>query len=573
MKLRLIVWLALLAGCGDPSPPDEFGVNLTVSAHQLSAEQIAAIKTFGVVVTGDLPDPYERTLDVSTALAGAEVRAHYVPKVMSGTLSFAVQALDSTAMAVAAGSSGDVELVAGRGVAAMVELVGVTDTDAGTDASADGGMEHCANGSQDPSETDVDCGGPDCPACAIDKHCAESNDCETATCVGGSCVAAFGPPNWVPVVDMPIARQAACGAVTPDGRVLAISGYTNSLQATALVHAYDPNANAWSTAPSLPNPQPLCAAATTSAGEVVVAGGSVQSGSIFNSIAVVEMLAPGATSWTDAPMLKHSRTGAASAVGPDGKVYVMGGNNGGSSLSGQTPPLAFVERFEGNTWTDLAPFTARVNLAAALGMDGRIYALGGGGAATVESYSAGTNAWMGAPPMMKGRKNLCAASAPDGRIYAIGGADASTVATAAVEVFSTITGQWTTTAALAKPRAGLAAVVGGDGRIYAFGGVDAMTGAEVKTVEAYGPVVTLSKTSGAAGSGLSISGSNFAANARVDVFFGPLTQPSATGITDGTGLLQAPIAVTVPTLAAGSYSVRVRDSKSLYPVTKTFVIQ
>lgn len=43
-------------------------------------------------------------------------------------------------------------------------------------------------GVQNGQETDVDCGGPDCPQCAISRSCAVSEDCAGATsfCKGGS---------------------------------------------------------------------------------------------------------------------------------------------------------------------------------------------------------------------------------------------------------------------------------------------------------------------------------------------------------------------------------------------------
>jgi hypothetical protein len=42
----------------------------------------------------------------------------------------------------------------------------------------------CNNGTKDPMETDVDCGGS-CPACADGKDCEEGNDCESLVCESG----------------------------------------------------------------------------------------------------------------------------------------------------------------------------------------------------------------------------------------------------------------------------------------------------------------------------------------------------------------------------------------------------
>ena len=45
----------------------------------------------------------------------------------------------------------------------------------------------CSNGRKDGAETDVDCGGPNCPACAGGKSCAFDSDCANGDCAGGTC--------------------------------------------------------------------------------------------------------------------------------------------------------------------------------------------------------------------------------------------------------------------------------------------------------------------------------------------------------------------------------------------------
>ena len=51
----------------------------------------------------------------------------------------------------------------------------------------------CANGFQDGSETDIDCGGPDCGDCPLGGGCASNHDCAATTaCSAGQCVCAPG---------------------------------------------------------------------------------------------------------------------------------------------------------------------------------------------------------------------------------------------------------------------------------------------------------------------------------------------------------------------------------------------
>lgn len=47
--------------------------------------------------------------------------------------------------------------------------------------------ELCADGKQSGSETDVDCGGGACSACASGLHCLAGRDCASLACLSGSC--------------------------------------------------------------------------------------------------------------------------------------------------------------------------------------------------------------------------------------------------------------------------------------------------------------------------------------------------------------------------------------------------
>jgi hypothetical protein len=43
---------------------------------------------------------------------------------------------------------------------------------------------HCTNRKKDGNETDVDCGGPDCPPCADSRSCSVNSDCASRRCTG-----------------------------------------------------------------------------------------------------------------------------------------------------------------------------------------------------------------------------------------------------------------------------------------------------------------------------------------------------------------------------------------------------
>ena len=48
----------------------------------------------------------------------------------------------------------------------------------------------CTDKTKNGDETDVDCGGATCPACADGKGCSKAADCKSGVCTGGICAAA-----------------------------------------------------------------------------------------------------------------------------------------------------------------------------------------------------------------------------------------------------------------------------------------------------------------------------------------------------------------------------------------------
>jgi hypothetical protein len=86
--------------------------------------------------------------------------------------------------------------------------------------------------------------------------------------------------------------------------------------------------------------------------------------------------------------------------------------------------------------------------------------------------------------MQSARDALGAAVGSDGRIYAIGGHDSSD-RVSLVEAYVPGAPGWTTVASMPTARDYLAVVSGNDGRIYAIGGYDAPN--DLAVVEAYTP--------------------------------------------------------------------------------------
>lgn len=106
-------------------------------------------------------------------------------------------------------------------------------------------------------------------------------------------------------------------------------------------------------------------------------------------------------------------------------------------------------------WQAGAPLSvARESLAAAVGADGAIYALGGAKAGTRALSVAermdpcGSRTWSPIAPLLTPRANFTAATGPDGRVYAIGGVDATGTALASVDAYDPSTNTWSPVASL-----------------------------------------------------------------------------------------------------------------------------
>jgi N-acetylneuraminic acid mutarotase len=221
--------------------------------------------------------------------------------------------------------------------------------------------------------------------------------------------------------------------------------------------------------------------------------------------------------WSTVASMPVTRAWLAAASGADGRVYAIGGYNGGTGSGGTV--LNSVDAFTPATgsWASVPPMlTAREALAATTGPDGLVYALGGDHGPspvdTVEAYDPRTKAWATLPPMLIPRTSLAAVTGSDGRIYALGGyattdgkgvgpgtstssaasasatsgtAASTLTAVSTVEAYDPLSKAWSAAAPMSHARAWLAAVAGSDGRIYAMGGND--NSSYLSSVEAYDP--------------------------------------------------------------------------------------
>lgn len=227
---------------------------------------------------------------------------------------------------------------------------------------------------------------------------------------------------WSARATMPDPRADTAGATLSDGRILVIGGYDFSCGGCIVsrVDAYSPSTDTWSTVAGMHTSRRWEAATTGADGRVYVFGGLNDAGTVLRS---GEAYNPRTNAWTLLPKGPVARYGAAAVTLPGGRILVIGGavDSQGQVLTRRVDRYDPVTR----TWTRRADMPGvRFLLGAALGADGRVYAVGGigrrGAIKTVVAYSPRTNSWTQAPAMSGSRSQL-GVTVAGGDIYAIGG--------------------------------------------------------------------------------------------------------------------------------------------------------
>ena len=207
--------------------------------------------------------------------------------------------------------------------------------------------------------------------------------------------------------------------------------------------------------------------------------------------------------------LAYAHNNAATATGPDGKIYLLGGFSRPKKDSGiwERTLLRQVEVYDPktNAWSEIAPMQrARQLFAACFGPDGKLYVFGGyghEGSITqrpgesdaefarrgaemraldealdfVEAWDPKTDSWSLRAPMPLGVIGAGAALGADGRIYVVGGTplfSSSSEPIDRVQVYDPRTDSWSNGPSLNVARHGHAVVATPDGKIYAIGGTN-----------------------------------------------------------------------------------------------------
>lgn len=184
----------------------------------------------------------------------------------------------------------------------------------------------------------------------------------------------------------------------------------------------------WQTLASLSTPVYGQSLGTLHDGRLIQAGGTTWPiNGNPSGLASVTLYSPTSGQWTPGPQMPRPRSNAGSAVGADGKFYVVGGV--GLDLRAATTDTLEIYDPVTSAWTlgaDL-PTISIYGSAAAL-PDGRIISLGGirpgdsYASTAVYAYTPSTNHWTSLAPLPDHCLGMAVATGPDGQVYAAGGA-------------------------------------------------------------------------------------------------------------------------------------------------------
>lgn len=294
-------------------------------------------------------------------------------------------------------------------------------------------------------------------------------------------------------------RWAASAVRLADGRLLIAGGYSFALKDTLTsVDLFDPSSGRFSRAAPLLHDRNFATATLLLPGrKIMVAGGfSERHG---GSLGTAEVYDPATNRWTftHSPMNDRRELFTATRLA-DGHVLLVGG----LSLA-RRGTLATAEWYDPATDSfTVTPGTLaedRFGQASALLPDGRVLIVGGQSwkigkpsrtLASAEIFDPKTGLFAGTAPMHFARDRCTATVLKDGRVLIAGGTDKGSPPLPA-EIFDLVSGTFALAAPLREGRMAHDACLLPDGRVIVAGGWSDNRKATTPTIETYDPVKNL----------------------------------------------------------------------------------
>jgi len=213
----------------------------------------------------------------------------------------------------------------------------------------------------------------------------------------------FKDNQWTSLSSLNTARCCCSAALDSRGRIHVVGGgenmYRNSEAWNSVeTFTYDGaiEDGAWHPGPAMREARcALGVAYSSSSDHLFAAGGYAGANCYLSSCEWLDLSCSSAGIWTSLPPMSCRRAGCNAAVGPDSRIYVLGGGPDGRS---EHKTMEALDPRMKSWHTDLAPLSVgRHYNAAAFGPDGCLYVAGAfrhsGQLDVVERYDLRTNSW------------------------------------------------------------------------------------------------------------------------------------------------------------------------------------
>jgi Kelch motif len=302
------------------------------------------------------------------------------------------------------------------------------------------------------------------------------------------------------------ARFDFTATLLADGRVLVAGGdlgYNANPRALASAELYDPTTGTWTATGSMTSGRYRHTATLLPNGEVLVAGGNIDSSGVVGigcCLATAELYDPSTGTWIATGSMNAPRVDHWASLLPDGTVLVAGGDAYPNTGLDRFP----IERYDpgSGTWsaTEESEISVGHDLTATLLPDGRVLFLGNGGGSlldpTTGSWSDTRGCCFGGHPdtyIGNGTATLLA----DGQVLRAGGAGrvrstergftSRYFALATAALYDAVGGGWRATGSMHFGRADAAAARLADGRVLVMGGDEDRNLYAIASAELYDP--------------------------------------------------------------------------------------
>ncbi|MDB6020878.1 MAG: hypothetical protein JWQ04_735 [Pedosphaera sp.] len=189
-----------------------------------------------------------------------------------------------------------------------------------------------------------------------------------------SSVIGYSPSGDTPQIlhPMSVARSYLGYASDRNGYAYALGGLDDSGQPLSSAERYDPDSDSWAAIASLPGTLCNFPAVFNRTNYIYIFGGLTNTTSGTETPVVLRYSVSG-NSWIAMAPMPVAVAGSASTLGPDGKIYVVGGTSGGVTTN-----VVQVYDPTANSWVISTPLPEGLS-ASAMGVDslGRLIVMGG----------------------------------------------------------------------------------------------------------------------------------------------------------------------------------------------------